>query len=126
MYPMSQTLRTDADIKAVAAYVASLPPVDAPPVLQGGDASRGAQLYARTCVACHGAEGAGNQAMGAPRLNRASDWYLLSQLEKFKAGIRGAPGQSQQAVLMRGMASQLTSEQDMRDVVAHIVSLDGK
>lgn len=126
MYPMSQSLHTDADLKAVAAYVASLPPAHPTPVLEGGDASRGAQIYAKTCVACHGPDGAGNQAMGAPRLSRASDWYLLSQLEKFKAGIRGAPGQSQQAMLMRGMAAQLTSEQDMRDVIAHIVSLDGK
>jgi cytochrome c oxidase cbb3-type subunit 3 len=30
--------------------------------------ARGKELFAKTCVACHGAEGKGNPALGAPNL----------------------------------------------------------
>ena len=38
----------------------------------------------------HGQNGEGIQAMNAPSLLHTNDWYLVSQLNKFKAGIRGA------------------------------------
>jgi cytochrome c oxidase cbb3-type subunit 3 len=37
-------------------------------------AAQGKQLYNGLCVACHGAEGKGNQAMGAPDLT--DDYWL--------------------------------------------------
>ena len=59
----------------------------------------------------------------APRLRGASDWYLLSSLQKYKAGVRGGNPQNANAVLMRGMATQLADEQAMKDVIAHIETL---
>ena len=41
MVPMSRFLRGDADVKAVAAYVAGLPQVTPVPALHGGDAAKG-------------------------------------------------------------------------------------
>ncbi|GGA05304.1 Cbb3-type cytochrome c oxidase subunit [Blastomonas marina] len=38
---------------------------------KGQTSPAGAQLYADTCVACHGASGEGDRAVGAPRLNDA-------------------------------------------------------
>ena len=68
MYPMSQWLRSDADQASVAAYVASLPAMMPDRELEEhGDAAKGAGYYA-ICSACHGADGAGNQGMGAPPL----------------------------------------------------------
>ena len=64
--------------------------------------------------------------MNSPRLDGASDWYLLSSLEKYKAGIRGGNPQNPNAVLMRGMAAQLPDEQAMKDVIAYIMTLDGQ
>lgn len=122
MYPMSQYLRSEADLKAVAAYVANLPPVVAEPAVEGGDVQKGATLFT-PCTACHGPDGGGNQALNAPPLRGKSDWYLLSSLQKFKAGIRGGNPQNVNAALMRGMAQILSDEQAMKDVVAYIDSL---
>lgn len=119
MYPMSQTLKTEADIETMAAYVASMPPQPAAQTLTGGDATRGAKLY-QVCVACHGPDGNGNQALGAPRLTGQSDWYLLASLQKFKGGLRG---NYPNAAIMRGMAGTLTDEQAMKDVIAYIQTL---
>jgi len=46
------------------------------------------QLYA-SCVACHGARGEGNAAVGAPAIAGQSESYLRRQLQNFRAGVRG-------------------------------------
>jgi cytochrome c oxidase subunit 2 len=122
MVPMSRWLRSDDDVKAVSAYVASLPKVEPKQVLESGDAAKGKAAYA-LCASCHGAEGKGNQQMNAPRLAGTSDWYLLSSLHKYKAGIRGSNPANGNAMLMRGMAMSLVDDQAMKDVVAHINTL---
>jgi cytochrome c553 len=122
MHPMALWLKDDADVQAVAAYVASLPPAHPQPRVEGGNAARGATAYA-LCAACHGADGSGNHALNAPPLLETSDWYLLSSLEKYKAGVRGGNPQNPNALLMRGMAVQLVDEQAMKDVVAYIMTL---
>ncbi len=122
MYPMSQTLKTDEDMQAMAAYVASMPPHPAAATVTGGDATRGAKFY-QVCAACHGVDGKGNQAVGSPQLTGQSDWYLLSSLQKYKTGIRGV---YPNAAIMRGMAATLPDEQAMKDVVAYIQSLSAQ
>jgi cytochrome c553 len=122
MYPMSLWLSSDEDVSAVARYVASLPPARPAPQLAGGDAERGKQLYT-PCVACHGVDGSGNQALKGAPLAKVSDWYLLSSLQKFKSGVRGSDPADQSASMMRAMSNTLPDEQAMRDVVAHIMAL---
>lgn len=122
MYPMSLALRSDEDIAAVSAYVASLPVPKLEPTITG-DPSKGSGYYA-TCTACHGADGSGNQALNAPRLVGTSDWYLAETLRKYKAGIRGGNPKNQNSVMMRGMALSLPDEQAIKDVVAHILTLE--
>jgi len=124
MYPMSRAIADEADVEAVAAYVASLPDVTPPRQIEG-DAARGQTLYT-PCTACHGPQGAGNQALNAPPIATQSDWYLLKSLEKFKAGIRGNDTRNANAQIMRGMANTLPDEQAMKDVVAYIKSLSGQ
>lgn len=121
MYPMSLALRTESDIEAVAAYVASLPTPDLVPTVEG-DPEAGKPFYA-TCTACHGAQAEGNQALNAPRLAGTSDWYLVESLKKFKAGIRGGNPANQNAVMMRGMALSLPDDEAIRNVVAYIHTL---
>ena len=87
MQPVGIRLRDEAGIDAAIAYVASFEP-KAPPVTVGGDATRGQTLYA-TCESCHGAKGEGNQSIGAPALANRTDWYLVTQLQNYKAGLRG-------------------------------------
>lgn len=121
MRPMSRTLRSAEDVKAIADYVASLPPAS-PAKAVNGDSRRGESLFA-TCAACHGADAHGNRDKNAPPLHRASDWYLVTQLANFKAGIRGAHPDDLTGSQMRPMALGLADEQAMRDVVAYIGSL---
>lgn len=54
----------DAKIKDVAHYVRSLSSLSHDSIR----AARGKDVFATTCIACHGADAKGNQAMGAPDL----------------------------------------------------------
>jgi cytochrome c oxidase subunit 2 len=112
-------------VKAAAAYVASLPKVVPAPTVTGGDATRGAALYA-TCSACHGPTGEGVQAIGGPALNHASDWYLVTQIKNYQQGIRGSDPRDVQGSAMRPMALTLPDEQAIKDVLAHIATLAPK
>jgi cytochrome c553 len=122
MRPMAMSLQSDDEIKVIAAHVAALTPHKPTPALTGGDANKGRVLYG-TCVACHQADGSGNQALNAPPLNHASDWYLASSLKKFKLGIRGTNPLDTTGALMRPMSQTLVDDQAVADVVAYIVSL---
>jgi cytochrome c553 len=122
MRPMSIALANDADVAAVAAYVASLAPTDPQPVLEGGDAARGQTLYA-PCAACHAPDGSGVQAVLGPPLRQVNDWYMLTQLVNFKAGVRGTKPGDTSGALMRPMSMTLADEQAMRDVIAYITTL---
>lgn len=122
MRPMARWLKTDEDVKAVAAYVAAMPPVRPAPILTGGDPALGQARYA-VCAACHGPDAAGNQLLSAPALRHASDWYLLTQLKNFKAGIRGTSPNDTIGKTMQPMAMTLADEQAMKDVIAYIMTL---
>ena len=122
MRPMARTLYRPGDLEAVAAYVASLPRVAVPPTMNG-DRTAGQQHYAAICVACHGADGKGNQAMNAPPLPQQADWYLVAQLEKFKTGMRGATALDMEGSQMKAMSATLLDTTAMHDVVAYIKSL---
>lgn len=122
MRPMSLTLRREGDVEAVSAYVASLPLTKPPRTIAGGDPARGKVLYT-PCIACHGADGTGNQNLFGSPLAASSDWYLLRQLENFRSGVRGAQPGDQSGAMMRPMAMTLADEQAMKDVIAHIMTL---
>ena len=121
MYPMSLSLKTDQDVDDVAAYVAGMPAPKLPATVEG-NAEAGKTTFA-TCAACHGPEGAGNEAVHAPRLAGTSDWYLVESLKKFKAGIRGGNPANQNSVLMRGMSMSLANDEAIHNVVAYIHTL---
>jgi len=122
MRPMSLAIANDNDLASVAAYVAGLAPIAPTPVLEGGDAARGQTLYA-PCAACHAADGSGNQAVFGPPLKQVNDWYMLTQLANFRAGVRGAKPGDTSGALMRPMSMTLADEQAMRDVIAYITTL---
>ena len=63
MPPMAAAVGTAEDVKNVANYVLSL----SGSMHDSGRAGLGKEKFA-TCAACHGAEGKGNQDMGAPNL----------------------------------------------------------
>jgi len=55
----------DGGIDNLVAFVQSMSGQD----VDAGMAAEGKKNFDMLCVACHGADGSGNQALGAPRLN---------------------------------------------------------
>ena len=121
MAPMAATLADDAAIDNVVAYIRSLPDTPASPTVKGNVAS-GHGAYA-TCAACHGANGGGIQATNAPRLKGMSDWYMVTQLNNFKHGIRGADRKDAFGAQMANIALMLDDERTTTDLVAYINTL---
>ena len=120
MRGMARTLRHEGDIEAVSAYVAALP---RPRPTGGvtGNAARGAELFA-TCVQCHGERGTGDETRGAPPIAGMDPWYVFTQLNSFKSGVRGTEARDETGATMRPMTLGL-SESDMNDLAAHLVAL---
>lgn len=121
MKTMSWSLDLPGDLESVAEFVAAMAPTAPAPALQGGDAQSGQATYV-VCGACHGADGKGNEAVHAPPLVGQSDWYLLAQLHKFKAGWRGANPADTWGATMRPNALML-DDAAMANVVAYIQTL---
>ena len=89
------------------------------------DAEAGKAHYA-TCVACHGDQAQGNQALNAPRLNHLEPVYIAAQLDKFRSGIRGGADASATAKQMAPMAQVLPGDQAVQDVAAYIATLQSE
>ena len=86
------------------------------------DVAKGKASYA-ICSACHGQNAEGNEAMGAPKLAGQSPWYLVTQLENFKEGIRGSHEDDTWGQTMMPMAMTLATDADIENVVAYIGTL---
>ena len=121
MRPMARALHED-DLKHVSAYVARMAPKQKVHQDLGGDAERGESMYA-VCVACHGADGMGDEAQGAPPIVRLESWYAEAQLHKFRNDIRGANPKDITGVQMAPMAKTLTDDEAVKDVLAYIATL---
>ena len=117
MQPVAMQLNDQA-IEAVVAYVGSFSP-RTPPVTVSGSVQHGRQLYA-ACAACHGSKGEGNDALHAPALAGQTDWYLVTQLDHFKAGLRGFSTDDVPGTQMRAAAAILPDGASIRDVVSYI------
>ncbi len=122
MLPMAMAMDTDEKVDIIAAYVASLPGTNPAPTLEGGNPETG-KIYFATCVQCHGADARGNIDEFGPPLAGASDWYLIAQLQNFKAGLRGTHADDVTGAKMRPFSMTLPTEQAMKDVIAYIGTL---
>lgn len=88
------------------------------------DLEKGKAAY-EVCAACHGADGAGNQALNAPRIAGMPAWYTARQLENFKAGLRGTDPKDTFGTQMRPMAMTLIDEAAVKNVSVYVESLSG-
>jgi cytochrome c553 len=84
--------------------------------------ARGHELY-DTCKPCHGVNGGGNQALGAPSIAGLPQWYLEAQLNKFRSGLRGTHPSDMEGHRMRPMARSLNIEGDVTSVAQYVASL---
>jgi len=85
-------------------------------------AEAGEALFA-PCVACHGANGAGNMALNAPGIAGQSESYLRRQLWEFKNGKRGKHADDVPGSQMRPMAATLPDHEAIAKVAAYVASL---
>ena len=121
MRPVGQHLDAPG-VDGAIAFLRSLPTRRPSPTVQG-DAARGAQLYA-SCVACHGDSGQGNETLHAPPLAGQTDWYLLSGLRRFRAGVRGSAAGDVNGAAMRAATAPLPADDAaLADLVAYLNTL---
>lgn len=89
MPAMAAVLGSEQAVTESAVYVQSLLGMKVDETL----AAAGSKSYATVCAACHGVDGKGNAALGAPNLTD-NDWMYGSTLEDIKYGINnGRAGQ---------------------------------
>jgi cytochrome c553 len=132
MTPMARTL-SDADITALADYYSRLALPE--PRASANDVQLGKALYEQgrpadgiqACRDCHGAEGRGDPAVGAPAVRGQHALYSQKQLEMYAAGTRyrapdGKQHDSANAQIMNAQARKLTKE-EMQSVAAYLESM---
>jgi cytochrome c oxidase cbb3-type subunit III len=105
------TLGTDG-VEQVAAYVYSLSGRDAPAPL----VAAGREKFATFCAACHGPDGKGTTALGAPDLTRGY-WQYGGSLEAIRETIRAGRRNRMPAHL------DLLGEQKVRLLAAYVLNL---
>ena len=75
-------------VKNVAAYVRSELAGLPLPQSHEGDVAAGQKIFATNCAACHGPQGKGTAAMGAPDLTASAAWIYGSSLTQIQQTIR--------------------------------------
>lgn len=142
MHGSTPMIRDAFTIKSISEYIAGLEPGlpmaanaigDRPYIFDSkyagldesivANAEQGAKTYNTLCVACHGADGGGNEVLGAGSLKYLSAIYMERQLMYFRDGIRGAHPDDVVGQQMAAMAKTLKTDQDLADVVAFILEL---
>jgi cytochrome c553 len=118
---MAVTLNREGDIPSVAEYVAAFT-APFPPSTLHGNAGAGAAQYEQVCVACHGADGRGNELLRSPPIVQLHDWYLVQELQNFRSGARGSHPADTWGITMR-VNAVLLSDQAMRDLIAYVQTL---
>lgn len=122
MVPMAMTLVDDEAIRNVSAYITTFPDEPSPQTI-AGDIANGADIYDRNCAACHLDNGAGTWYTDAPALAGMSDWYFVTQISNFMAGIRGLHPADVYGEQMVSMATAMSDLEEINDVAAYINTL---
>lgn len=122
MRPMSRMVKAE-DLSAVAAYIEAMPAVKPEPTIKG-NAFKGKELYA-PCSACHGQKAEGNPTVHAPPLRHINDWYLFTQMQNFRHGIRANdPAKDPTGAAMVPMAKMLQDDKAIHDVLSYIQTIE--
>jgi mono/diheme cytochrome c family protein len=118
----------DADVRAMAVYLKSLPPAGEPPLpetahlVQPAVMEQGRQIYARECAMCHGDEGKGSAPAYPPLANNQSI-EMASPVNPIRMVLNGgyAPGTRRNA-RPYGMPpfAQILDDDEVAAVVTYI------
>jgi cytochrome c oxidase subunit II len=123
MRPMARSLYRAGDVESVAEYVSALPSRIPAETMAPGDTAAGRISYQTVCITCHQEDGSGNEVLGAPSLTHQYDWYMMTQLAKFRSGMRGAHPDDAMGAQMAAMSQTLADSTAMHDVIAFIRTL---
>lgn len=93
-----------------------------PGLATAGDATSG-EAHFKTCIACHGENGEGNQSLNAPGLAGQSESYLVRQLWDFRKGVRGKEAGDTTGAQMVPMAESLPDGEAISSVAAYIAAM---
>jgi len=125
MSVMAKALKPE-QIKGVALYIQSLAMV--PPLIPDDhspkDVALGKELFETRCMECHRFNATGEMTFGSPPLLGLPPWYMMAQIRKFKTGERGAVPGDQFGAKMVLFARFIESEEDLRGVMAYILTLN--
>ncbi len=121
MAAMAKTLKDTIAVADVVAYIKIMPGVNISAAAVG-DKKNGKNIYQSICGSCHGPNAIGNKKLNAPRLSGLNDWYLKTQIWKFKKSIRGAHPNDKLGAQMITMMAMLPDEQSINDVIAYMQS----
>jgi cbb3-type cytochrome c oxidase subunit III len=126
MIPWGASFKAE-DIQSIVAYIRSLNPAPAATLNESplnGDATRGAELYATICAACHGKSGAGYQETAngtgigrAAFLDSVSNGFLRYIIKHGKSGTPMRPFDKDSKVAVANL-----TDQQVDDVIAHLRS----
>jgi len=101
--PAWGTVIGDQGVRDVSAFVTTQLNGRKLPADANADPVAGQKLFATNCVACHGAEGKGTAAMGAPNLTHPGAFIYGSSFAQLQQTIRyGRQGQMPAQALLQG------------------------
>ena len=120
MQPMAEKLSNES-ITDLVDWIGGWEYVPAAVTVEGND--RQGRTAFQSCAACHGANAEGNEALGARALAGQNDWYLITQIENFRSGVRGSHQDDTFGAQMVTMSKTLRDEQAILNVVSYINTL---
>ena len=86
------------------------------------DNARGEVLF-DLCKQCHGPDGGGMQLSLAPAIAGLDQWYVESQLQKFREGVRGMHHKDLGGLRMYPMSLWLQKDEDLKAVAEYVSSM---
>ncbi len=124
----------DDELNALVGYIRSFAEVEPPTYTQQaikGNVKAGAELFAKNCASCHGAEGRGGKGTGVT-FSRPRDLPIIAPALNNEGFLKSASDAMIQATLQQGregtpmvsFLKQGMSNQDINDVVAYIRSYE--
>jgi cytochrome c oxidase subunit 2 len=123
MIGMASMLVDDAAVRDMAAYISTFPDIPSAPTITQASIEKGFDIYDRNCAACHLDSGSGTWYTDAPKLAGMSDWYFVTQISNFRAGIRGLHSSDPYGEQMVSMATAMSGLEEIQDVAAYISTL---